>query len=71
LRVTSRGLGDVYKRQPNRDYDVLYLTGPDVVTSVVHTMNKTVPINVVSKLVSNSIVEHTCAGEWRRSSTRS
>jgi mannosyltransferase OCH1-like enzyme len=50
---------------PKRDYDVLYLTGPDVVTSVIHTMSKTIPINVVSKLVSNSIIEHTCAGEWR------
>ena len=51
---------------PTCDYDVLYLTGPDVVTSVIHTMNKTMHINVVSKLVSNSIIEHTCAGEWRK-----
>ena len=50
---------------PKRDYDVLYLTGPDVVTSVIHTINKTTPVNVVSKLMSNSIIEHTCAGEWR------
>ena len=55
------------QRAPKRDYDVLYLTGPDVVTSVIYTMNKTVPINVVSKLVSSSIIEHTCAGEWRKS----
>ena len=54
------------QRAPKRDYDVLYLTGPDVVTSVIYTMNKTVPINVVSKLVSSSIIEHTCAGEWRK-----
>jgi mannosyltransferase OCH1-like enzyme len=50
---------------PKCDYDVLYLTGPDVVTSVIHTIHKTTPVNVVSKLVSNSIIEHTCAGEWR------
>ena len=55
------------QRAPKCDYDVLYLTGPDVVTSVVHIMNKTVHVNVVSKLVSNSIIEHTCAGEWRSS----
>jgi mannosyltransferase OCH1-like enzyme len=50
---------------PKNDYDVLYLTGPDVVTTVIHAMKKSVPINIVSKLVSNGIVEHTCAGEWR------
>ena len=53
------------QRAPKRDYDVLYLTGPDVVTSVIHAVKKTMTINVVSKLVSNSIIEHTCAGEWR------
>jgi hypothetical protein len=50
---------------PKRDYDVLYLTGPDVVTSVIHAAKKTIRINVVSKLVANSIIQHTCAGEWR------
>jgi hypothetical protein len=50
---------------PKNDYDVLYLTGPDVVTTVIHAMKKSVSINIVSKLVSNGIVEHTCAGEWR------
>jgi mannosyltransferase OCH1-like enzyme len=54
------------QRAPKRDYDVLYLTGPDVVTSVIHATKKTMPINVVSKLVSSSIIEHTCAGEWRK-----
>jgi hypothetical protein len=50
---------------PKNDYEVLYLTGPDVVTTVIHAMKKSIPINIVSKLVSNGIVEHTCAGEWR------
>ena len=51
---------------PKSDYDVLYLTGPDVVTTVIHAMKKVISINIVSKLVSNGILEHTCAGEWRR-----
>lgn len=51
---------------PKRDYDVLYLTGPDVVTSVIHSSKKMISINVVSKLVSNSIIQHTGAGEWRK-----
>jgi mannosyltransferase OCH1-like enzyme len=51
---------------PKNDYDVLYLTGPDVVTTVIHAMKKVISINVVSKLVSGGIIEHTCAGEWRR-----
>lgn len=51
---------------PKRDYDVLYLTGPDVVTTVIHAAKKTISINVISKLVSNSIVQHTGAGEWRK-----
>ena len=50
---------------PKSDYDVLYLTGPDVVTTVIHAMKKIIPINIVSKLVSGGIIEHTCAGEWR------
>jgi hypothetical protein len=53
------------QRAPKRDYDVLYLTGPDVVTSVIHAAKKTMPINVVSKLASNGIIQHTCAGAWR------
>jgi mannosyltransferase OCH1-like enzyme len=54
---------------PMRDYDVLYLTGPDVVSSVIHTMKKTISINLVSKSVSDGIFEHTCAGEWRNKRT--
>ena len=55
---------------PKRDYDVLYLTGPDVVTSVIQAAKKTLPINVVSKPVSNGIIQHTCAGEWRNARAR-
>lgn len=64
-------LAEVKRRmyiQPNPkcDYDILYLTGPDVVTTVIHEIKKIIPINIISKPVSNSIIEHTCAGEWRK-----
>jgi len=32
---------------------------------VIHAAKKTMPINVVSKLASDGIIAHTCAGEWR------
>ena len=55
------------QRAPKRDYDVLYLTGPDVVTTIIHAVKKTLSINVISKLMSNGIIEHTCAGAWKTS----
>ena len=51
---------------PKCHYDVLYLTGPDVVTTVIHAAKKTIYINVISNLASNSIIQHTGAGEWRK-----
>jgi mannosyltransferase OCH1-like enzyme len=52
---------------PKNDYDVLFLTGPDVVSTVVHrlaTVSK-IKINIIPEKISKSIFTHVCAGEWR------
>jgi len=52
---------------PKNDYDVLYLTGPDVVTTVVHrlTVVSKMKINIIPQKISKSIFVHMCVGEWR------
>jgi mannosyltransferase OCH1-like enzyme len=52
---------------PKKDYDVLYLTGPDVVTTVVHRLSAVsrMKINIIPQKISKSIFVHASAGEWR------
>jgi len=52
---------------PKNDYDVLYLTGPDVVTTVVHSLAATskLKINIIPEKISKSILIHSSAGGWR------
>jgi hypothetical protein len=53
---------------PKNDYDVLFLTGPDVVSTVVHRLSAVskIKINVIPEKISKSIFVHGCAGEWRQ-----
>jgi mannosyltransferase OCH1-like enzyme len=53
---------------PKNDYDVIYLTGPDVVTTVVHRLAAVskVKINIIPEKISRSIFIHIFAGEWRK-----
>ena len=52
---------------PKKDYDVLYLTGPDVITTVVHRLSAVsrMKINIIPQKISKSIFVHASAGEWR------
>jgi hypothetical protein len=52
---------------PKNDYDVIYLTGPDVVTTVVHRLSAVsrMKINIIPQKISKSIFVHASAGEWR------
>lgn len=53
---------------PKNDYDVLYLTGPDVVSTVLHRLAAVskIKINIIPEKVSKSIFIHVFAGEWRQ-----
>ena len=53
---------------PKNDYDVIYLTGPDVVTTVIHRLAAVskIKINIIPEKVSKSIFIHIFAGEWRQ-----
>ena len=53
---------------PKNDYDVLYLTGPDVVTTVVHRLAAVskIKINIIPEKISKSIFIHVSAGAWRQ-----
>lgn len=53
---------------PKNDYDVLYLTGPDVVTTVVHKLANIskIKINIIPGKISRNIFIHVSAGEWRQ-----
>jgi len=47
-------------------YDVLYTTGPDVVTEVAHrSARRFKDVKVVSKRVLDRFITHHCAGGWR------
>jgi mannosyltransferase OCH1-like enzyme len=52
-------------KQLVRDYDILYITGPDVLTD---TIAESPPgdVTIVPKQVADTIVVHKCAGTWRR-----
>jgi hypothetical protein len=52
---------------PKNDYDVIFLTGPDVVSTVLHRLASVskIKINVIPEKISKSIFVHGCAGEWR------
>ncbi len=53
---------------PKNDYDVLFLTGPDVVSTVVHKLAaiSKMKINIIPEKITKSIFLHVCAGEWRK-----
>ncbi len=52
---------------PKNDYDVIFLTGPDVVSTVLYRLASVskIKINVIPEKISKSIFVHGSAGEWR------
>jgi mannosyltransferase OCH1-like enzyme len=47
------------------DYDVLYTTGPDVVSEAVHAEHAAPDCKLVPPLVARLYFRHRCAGTWR------
>lgn len=45
------------------NYDILYITGPDI-TSTIHAQNQTLSI-VINKSMSDSYLSHECFGHWK------
>jgi len=48
--------------QINTDYDVLYTTGPDVVSSYFNSKNLK---NYLNKITTDEYLQHICFGHWR------
>jgi hypothetical protein len=52
---------------PREDYDVLYTTGPDVVTSVVHSAVRwTCAVTIVPRPKDQLYFRHDASGSWRQ-----
>lgn len=50
-----------------RDYDVLYTTGPDVISEIVQSIaTQYSEVVIVSKVEIDSFITHQCSGTWRR-----
>jgi mannosyltransferase OCH1-like enzyme len=50
----------------NEQYDVLYTTGPDVITEAIeHNAHRFHDVTVVPKRVLDRFITHHCAGRWR------
>lgn len=47
------------------DYDVLYTTGPDVVSEVIHRRREQPGLKILSLAQAESFVRHDCCGSWR------
>ena len=51
----------------NSNYDVLYTTGPDVITEIAqHAKNHYPDVKVVSRREINKYITHHCRGAWRQ-----